>query len=173
MHPRISFAVIAATVCLWLILAAALSASPHPSYTHRLPVDTVPFYPDGTYDESVPRPNDYLTHPVGEWPNRFDEVIGYLKVLAEQSDRVVMEKHGTTHEGRSQYNLFIGLPENIERLEEIKAASASLAFDRFASDSELQPNRPMIEQSVQFHNLLYPIHIDRSHKLSRVSICSV
>ncbi|UCG60343.1 MAG: hypothetical protein JSV52_08380 [Candidatus Zixiibacteriota bacterium] len=118
-------------ICLISIIitagAADVGASAHPSYSYVLPVDTVPFYPDGTYDESIPKPNDYLKHPVGSWPARFDEIINYLEILAGASDRVLIETHGSTHEGRSQYNLFIGTPENIGKLQEIKARTAQLA----------------------------------------------
>jgi len=137
--PRISnLSIKVAVFFACTILATGVFGSAHPSYSQKVPVDTVPFYPDGTYDESVPKPNDYLTHPVGQWPARYNEIVHYLEVLAENSDRVVMETHGATWEGRKLYNVFIGLPENIRNLQQIKENSARLASgEAFASGGEL------------------------------------
>ncbi|UCD62889.1 MAG: hypothetical protein JSW34_09005 [Candidatus Zixiibacteriota bacterium] len=121
-----------------VILATATAASVHPSYSSDLPVDTVPFYPNGTYDETVAKPNDYLAHPIGQWPLRYHELERYLEALAASSERVVVEKHGLTYEGRDQNNIVVGLPETIRNLEDIKARSARLAsHGAFGSDSEL------------------------------------
>ncbi len=116
-----------AMVVILMILATGTFASTHPSYSDKVPVDTVPFYPDGTYDESVPKPNDYLAHPIGEYPLRYNELVRYIEALADGSDRVVVEKHGTTHEGRDLYSIVIGLPEYIQNLEAIREKTAQLA----------------------------------------------
>ncbi|UCE25580.1 MAG: hypothetical protein JSU74_05910 [Candidatus Zixiibacteriota bacterium] len=137
--PRRLIAVICSLFLLIAVLAAQPQASSHPSYSFKLPVDTVPFYPDGTYDETVPKPNDYLAQPVATWPARYDEIVRYLEILAEQSDRVIMQEHGTTHEGRTLYNLFIGAEENILNREEMKRQTARLASaDGLASVSEVE-----------------------------------
>ena len=119
------------TLILLFVLVAAMAAQPiasaHPSYSHKVPIDTVPFYPGGSYDETIPKPNDYLMHPASQWPAHYLEVINYLKTLAEASDRVLIETHGTTHEGRDLYNVFVGLPEYISNLENIRQKSARLA----------------------------------------------
>ncbi|KAA3631807.1 MAG: hypothetical protein DWP97_12230 [Calditrichaeota bacterium] len=105
-------------------------AAYNPSYSPIHPVDTVPFYPNGTYDESVPNPNDYISEPLGFWPVPYHELIGYLKLLAEKSDRVKLEAGGKSHENRDLLNLYIGSPENIARLDEIKKTSATFADPR-------------------------------------------
>ncbi|MEW6413551.1 MAG: M14 metallopeptidase family protein [Candidatus Zixiibacteriota bacterium] len=120
-----------------MILAAGLSSSTHPSYSDQVPVDTVPFYPDGTYDQSVPKPNDYLAHPIGEWPLRYNELVDYIEALAAGSDRVIVEKHGKTYEGRDLYAIIIGLPEYIADIETIREKTARLASANLNSSVEL------------------------------------
>ncbi len=150
-----------AVILLFVVLLTGvpeMCAAANPSYSHTLPVDTVPFYPGGAYDESIPKPNDYFSNPVGSRPARYDEIMSYLKILSEASDRVVIEQHGATFEGRAQYNLFIGTPENIARLEEIKAQSARLASaNGLQSKSELNA---FIENHPATAWLGYSIHGD-------------
>jgi len=90
-------------------------------------VDTVPFYPNGTYDAAVPHPNEYLKHDLGQWPLRYDELVAYLKAIEVASPRVKIETYGQTYEGRDLYNVIISSEQSINRLDEIRASLASLA----------------------------------------------
>lgn len=109
----------------------------HPSYSDKIPVDTVPFYPGDQYDPDIPKPNDYLSYPVGFWPAHYIEFINYLTILSQKSDRVKMTVHGKTHEGRNLYNLFISSPENIARLDEIKAKQNRLSDPNLLNPAEV------------------------------------
>jgi hypothetical protein len=110
-----------------LLLAATAFAGLDPSYSEKAVIDTVPFYPGGTYDRSIPEPNEYLQHPLGFWPLRYHELIPYLNTVASKSDRVVLEKFGETYEGRPLFNLFISSPANIRKLDSLREAMARLA----------------------------------------------
>lgn len=99
----------------------------HPSYSTQAVVDTVPFYDQSSYSPEVPKPNDVLAHPVGTWPARYAEIIGYLQHLAESSNRVLIRPTGETFEGRTLYNVFISTPENIAALEDLQKRMATIA----------------------------------------------
>ncbi|UCC43760.1 MAG: hypothetical protein JSU65_11645 [Candidatus Zixiibacteriota bacterium] len=122
-----------------LVFQVASGAGLDPSYSEDATIDTVPFFEGGEYDASVPGPNDYLKHAVGERACRYYELVPYLEAVAEASDRVILETHGTTHEGRKLYNLFISSPEQIADLESLRASMDNLADPSSGiTDSELE-----------------------------------
>ena len=118
--------VITATVVL-IMGTTGVDAGLHPSYSPLAEVDTVPFYDLSTYSAAVPKPNDNLEHPVGSWPARYGEIESYLHRLAEASDRVMIRPNGTSHEGRTLYNVFISAPANIAALDDLQGQMAAVA----------------------------------------------
>ncbi|MFQ6009006.1 MAG: hypothetical protein ACE5K8_08665, partial [Candidatus Zixiibacteriota bacterium] len=110
-------------VVVLILIGVCTGAYPglHPSYSEKAVADTVPFYEGGEYDPSVPKPNDFLEHPIGQWPQRYHEMAAYIKLLAERSERVVLETRGETHEGRDLFNIFISSSDNIANLEKHRA----------------------------------------------------
>ncbi len=119
------------TIAMLILLAASATfAASDPSYSPRATIDTVPFYPDGQYDESVPKPNDFLEHPIGQWAHRYTEMVAYLKVLDTACERVSLQKHGESYEGRDLYNVFISAPAHIRKLGTIRKWMDKLADPR-------------------------------------------
>ncbi|EOZ92210.1 Secreted protein containing N-terminal Zinc-dependent carboxypeptidase related domain protein [Indibacter alkaliphilus LW1] len=79
------------------------------------------YLPEGyTYDSTIPTPKDILGFEVGDWHASHDQVVSYMKAMAEASDRVSFEVIGRTYELRPQTILTITSPRNHGRLEEIK-----------------------------------------------------
>ena len=100
---------------------------------------TLPFFPDGTYDSSVPTPEDVLGFPIGEKPANYEEVVRYIKTLAETSTKVQLFEAGETYEKRTLYYLIISSEENMKRLDTIRENLALLADPRkISSDGEVQ-----------------------------------
>ncbi len=114
------------TICVTTALAGM-----DPAYSSKVVIDTVPFYANGQYDMTVPRPNLYLKYPVGQWPLRYGEMVNYLTALANESRRVKVESHGNSYEGRRLFNVFVSSEENIANLEKLR-----LAMNRLAEPSE-------------------------------------
>lgn len=104
-----------------------------PSYSPDIPVDTSPFFPNAQYDAQIPRLNDHLLRPIGHWPLRYHELVTYLNALDGKSNRVKIEKHATTHEGRALYNVFISSPDNIRNLDKIRTDLTAFADPRTAA----------------------------------------
>ena len=121
-----------ATIVLVVALAVSVQAGLDPSYSKKAEVDTVPFYSGGQYDPTIPKPNDFLRYPIGQWPLRYGEMVNYLEALGPASaKRVKIESHGQTYEGRALYNVFISSEENIANLETLR-----LAMNRLAEPAE-------------------------------------
>lgn len=65
-----------------------------------------------TYNPAIPTPESVLGAQIGEWHVRHDQLVSYMKLLAEKSDRVSIEETGRTHENRSLLLLTITAPKN-------------------------------------------------------------
>ena len=75
---------------------------------------------DQNYDPSIPLPEEVLGYPVGTWHVRPDQLIRYMEVLAEKSDRFSLEVTGYSHEQRPLVLITITAPENHKNVEQIK-----------------------------------------------------
>ncbi len=72
------------------------------------------------YDNSIPKPAEVLGYPVGTWHVRHDQLVAYMKVLAEASDRISIQETGRTHEQRPLLLLTITAPKNHKNIAQIK-----------------------------------------------------
>lgn len=73
------------------------------------------------YDARIPTPASELGYPVGQWHVRHDQLVQYMKRLAEHSPRVAIEEIGRTHEQRPLVMLTITSEANHQRLDELRA----------------------------------------------------
>src|SRR5690606_12419723 len=87
---------------------------------------------EAEYDPAVPRPEAVVGHELGEWHLSHDKIVAYMRALADSSDRVLWHQTGETHEGRPLLLLAISSPENLARLDEIRATHLSLSDPRAA-----------------------------------------
>lgn len=147
---------------LVMLLAVAFfsqaeASSYHPSYSERAIIDTVPFYANGNYDPNVAKPNDYIDGPLGVWPARYHQIELFLTAVEKSSDRVKVQTHGATHEGRTLYHVVISSPANIENLDQILADNDKLADPRQTAKAEADQ---LIEKMPAVAWLGYAIHGD-------------
>ncbi|MFY9824251.1 MAG: M14 family metallopeptidase [Thermoanaerobaculia bacterium] len=80
-----------------------------------------------TLDERLPRPDAVLGYPLGSRFTSWDRIVAYLEALDTASAKVKMWEYGHTYEGRPLKLVAISSPENIERLDEIRANLQRLA----------------------------------------------
>jgi len=106
----------------------ALSGAVSPGRAQEVPLSES-FVPVGVseYSELIPLPEDVLGYRVGDRHTRPEEVIRYFEAVAAASDRVVLEAHGSTHEGRRLVHAVVTSPSNHSRLEEIRARNLRLS----------------------------------------------
>ncbi|PRY89255.1 M14 family metallopeptidase [Mongoliibacter ruber] len=85
------------------------------------------YLPEGyTYNPDIPTPKEVLGFEVGDWHASHDQVVNYMKAVAEASERVSFEIIGRTYELRPQTILTITSPSNHGRLDEIKSERQKL-----------------------------------------------
>ena len=79
------------------------------------------YLPGGrVWNRATPTPASVLGFEVGERHVRPDQLVRYLEVLAESSERMRLETIGHSHEGRPLVILTVTSPENQARLEDIR-----------------------------------------------------
>lgn len=78
------------------------------------------------FDPAIPRPEDVLHYQVGDWHVRHDQLVRYMEVLAEHSDRVQIETMGFSHERRPLILVTISAAENKDRIEDMREEHLAL-----------------------------------------------
>ena len=91
------------------------------SHANAEPIDY--FKVDGVdYDPAITTPDAFLNHGLGDKPVRHDMMVGYLRSLARESDRISVETIGFSHEGRPILFFVATSPENQARIDDIRDA---------------------------------------------------
>lgn len=95
------------------------------------------FYTRGAYRSEVPRPQAILRYDVGDHHTTYAQMETYIaEVQRTAPDRVKVFDIGLTNEYRMQHIVAISSPQNIARLDEIKAANARLTDPRSLAPGE-------------------------------------
>ena len=88
-------------------------------------------FPGADLDAAIPAPEAVIGHPVGARLTPVADIHRYLETLAEAApERMVTGEYGRTWQGRRLIWAAISSPENIARLDQIRAASRALADPR-------------------------------------------
>ncbi len=124
-------------LALTLLLPAAAAAQ-------RAPVDSLrddrnfSFYAKGPYRQGIPRPEQVLGYDVGSWHTQYAQQERVLLAIADAArDRVRVEEIGVTNERRTMRIYLVSTPENIARLDAIKADLDRLADPRGATQAQI------------------------------------
>ena len=127
-------------VALSLLLTCATSLSAQWSARDSVRDDrNFTFYDHGPYRADIPRPESILGYAVGDMNTQFlqqEKVL--LAIAAAASDRVKVEEIGQTNERRTMRLYLISAPENIARLDAIRADLAKLNDPRGVAPAELE-----------------------------------
>ncbi|HTH51801.1 MAG TPA: M14 family zinc carboxypeptidase [Pyrinomonadaceae bacterium] len=104
---------------------------------HAQPEEKFDFYARGPYRDNVPRPQSILRYEPGSFHTTYAQMEQVMRaVAAAASDRIKIYEIGETNEHRMQYVIAVSSPENIARIDDIRANVAKLADPRTTSVSE-------------------------------------
>lgn len=121
------------TVNLAAFLLTSIFLSGQPRILQNLPPETA------RYMSHIPSPEMVIGHDIGARHTRTDQVIHYFEAIATVSDRVVVRRHGHTHEHRDLIHAIITSSDNQRRLEELRLQNLRLSDDPGSvSDRELE-----------------------------------
>ncbi|MGD2114258.1 MAG: M14 family zinc carboxypeptidase [Acidobacteriota bacterium] len=110
-------------------------------------------------DPAVPSPAAFLGYPLGTRFTRHARILDYVDALSEASPRVTSWRYGETYEGRPLTLLAVSSPENVSRLDEIRARHARLADPRGLDAEERER---LIEETPVVVWLAYGVHGNES-----------
>lgn len=129
---------------LCLAFATAFAASAQEPYAPQ-PLEEL-LATGVAYDSDIPTPADVTGYDVGEiiWPHAF--VVQYVRAVDAASDRIRVEQVSESQFGRPIFAIYASSPENLARLDEIKAGRAAV----------LNGQAPGIDLGV--HQINYGVH---------------
>lgn len=132
----------------FLTVAFCLLCTAFSSFAQQQLEPKFDFYARGPYNERVPRPQSILRYDVGDHHTTYGQMEQVIEAIAKAApDRVKIFEIGTTNEHRMQRIVAISSPENMARLDEIKAQNARLVDPRRTSAAEantIAQNNPSI-----------------------------
>jgi hypothetical protein len=118
------------------------------------------FYARGGYRENVPRPEQILRYEVGSHHTTYAQMEKVIEEIAKASpERVKIFDLGLTGEHRMQHLVAISSPENMARLDEIKANIGKLTDSRKTSQIEVNT---IIQKTPMIAWMAYTIHGNES-----------
>lgn len=85
------------------------------------------FLPNISYDPAIPTPEQVLGYQIGEWHATHDQVLLYMRTLAQSSDKVKIVEDGRSHENRPLIYLLITSKKNQDNLASIQKQHLALS----------------------------------------------
>ena len=79
------------------------------------------------YNSSIPKPEEIIGHAIGTRHTRTDQVVDYFEALASRSNRIILNDHALTHEGRRLIHAIVTHPDNHKNLETIREGNLKLS----------------------------------------------
>jgi len=118
------------------------------------------FYTRGEYRQEVPRPQSILRYDVGNQHTTYAQMEKVIESIAKAApDRVKIFDIGETNEHRMQHIVAISSPQNMARLDEIKASNARLTDPRTTSATQASS---IIQNNPTIAWMAYTIHGNES-----------
>lgn len=100
---------------LWLLAAPAFAQSAY-------------FFPQGgDFDPSIPTPQQFLGYEIGSRYTRHDQLVAYFDELARHSDKIKVERIGSSYEGRPLLIATVTSAQNQQQLETLRRQHVTLA----------------------------------------------
>ena len=125
---------------LILVTLGAVTFSVHASLLMKPTLDSDLVYNrnllDGEYQNVVSNPETILGFEVGARVASPAQITKAIKIWADQSDRIKVIEYARSHEGRPLHAVFISSPDNLSKLDGIKAKIASLSDARSLGDDK-------------------------------------
>lgn len=94
------------------------------------------WWPGTTYDPKIPTPKDVLGYDAGDYWTEHSDMTAYMRRLEASSNRVKVMSVGRTNEKRELLVVAVSDPQNIQRLDEIRARIAQLRDPRKLTEAQ-------------------------------------
>lgn len=121
------------------------------SYCIGQNIDLNYYLPDIKYDPAIPTPKSILGYQPGEWHISHDQLINYLRILAEKSDRVTLEEYARSYENRPLVLLTISSKKNQQNIKNIQAQHLALCDPDQSDKLDLEKMPAIVYQGYSIH----------------------
>ena len=101
------------------------------------------FGTDISFDTKISKPAEVLDFEIGEKHVSHDQLVKYMHIIAEQSDRIKIERYGWTYEHRPLLLLTISSPDNLSDIERIREDHLKLSDPAYSGDMNIS-NMPSV-----------------------------
>ena len=102
---------------------------------------------EGNFNGAIPTPKDVLGFELGSQHCEWGDVLRYMDALSKASDRVILRELGRTHERRPMIQLIISTPQNLTKLDQIKAEHIKLSNPSQSASLDVE-NMPLVSDVV-------------------------
>jgi len=151
-------------ICLATILVCLVASA----FVFAQSEEKFDFYARGDYRPNVPRPQSILRYDVGDFHTTYAQMEQVITAIAAAApDRVKIYDIGLTNEHRMQHLVAISAPENIARIDEIRANVARLADPRKTSAADAQA---IAQNSPAIAWMAYTIHGNESASFEAIRV---
>ncbi len=127
--------------CAVLILACLI-------LTAGLSAQNITYYPDGNYDQQIPKFEDITGFKHGERFTPYHLVVKYIKAVADGSPKVTLKQYGETNEKRPLYYMIITDESNLARIKDLRENILKLTdpekTNSLESANQIIKNTPII-----------------------------
>ena len=143
-------------VIIFVCAATTADAQSEPSEKSTKPQRPTSYWPEQIeHSAEITSPVEYLKFRIGQRHLDHSKLVGYLKTIASESERVQLRQYGTTHGGRPLLLLTISSPENLAKLDAIRKQHKILADPERSSEVQID-NLPAVV------NMGYGVHGDEA-----------
>ncbi len=135
-----------------VVSATALTARPALAQS-ELPFSLpVPLQGTDQYNGDIPTPEGVIGHEIGTRHTEPHQTVAFFRAIDEASDRVAVDSHGRSYEGRPLVHAIVTSPENHARLEEIRRRNLQLSDDPTGiSDSDIESMPAIVLAGYSIH----------------------
>ncbi len=109
------------------------------------------YLPNTSYNSAIPTPESVLGYPVGKWHVTHDQLVNYMRRLAEASPRVQLEEYARSHEDRPLLLLTISNEANLQNLESIREQHLQLTDPQQSGNLDLEQMPAVVYQGYSIH----------------------
>ncbi len=137
---------------LWLLATCLFIFSLNAQRTaNRGGVELTYYLPDLNYDESIPTPEEFLGWQIGDWHLSHELQQAYMRMLADKSDRIVLQEYARSYEERPLLALIVTSPANHARLGELQEAHMKLSQLGTAGSDRIKDVPGVLYQGYSIH----------------------
>ncbi|MEO1516708.1 MAG: M14 metallopeptidase family protein [Bacteroidota bacterium] len=109
------------------------------------------YFPNVTFDPSIPTPASVLGYEVGDWHVSHDQLVYYMRELDRASDRLRLREYARSHENRPLLVLTATSENNWKRLSSIKEDHRKLCDPEQSASVDIDNLPAVIYQGYSVH----------------------